>query len=411
VVSDVLTSAFDSAGQRCSALRILCLQADIAERVLTMLRGALQELRVGNPDRLATDVGPVITEEARANIDTHIASMRRSGHAVEQLALPPAAARGFFVPPTLIEIGRIADVRREVFGPVLHVLRYERAQLDELVDAINGTGYGLTFGLHTRIDETIATVTERVSAGNVYVNRNLIGAVVGVQPFGGHGLSGTGPKAGGPLYLHRLVRNRAPIVAPAAREDALTHAPLTKLYREFLRERGYAPLAQRVAQYLERSAVGELRELPGPVGERNVYVLKPRGRILALARSEPALLLALGAILATCNRALIEASSPAARTLAALPAKIAARIDTVPAWEKGAADLAGVLFAGEAEELLRLNQRIARRDGPIVLVQGVHPDALADGSEDFALELLLAEVSISTNTAAAGGNAKLMTIG
>ena len=215
VVSDVITSAYDSAGQRCSALRILCLQDEVADRVLKMLNGAIAELTLGNPSEFATDVGPVISEDAQRGIVAHIDAMRARGHKITQLALPPAAQFGTFVPPTLIEVDRIADVEREVFGPVLHVLRYKREDLDRIVEDINATGYGLTFGLHTRIDETIARVTARIRAGNIYVNRNVIGAVVGVQPFGGHEKSGTGPKAGGPLYLLRLVRARA--VSTAAR--------------------------------------------------------------------------------------------------------------------------------------------------------------------------------------------------
>ena len=411
VVGDVLASAFDSAGQRCSALRILCLQEDIAGRVLAMLKGALRELSLGNPDRLATDVGPVITEEACATINAHIDAMRRRGRTVEQVPLPAALGAGTFVPPTLIEIGDIAELEREVFGPVLHVLRYQRAGLAALVDAINATGYALTFGLHTRIDETIAAVTDRIAAGNIYVNRNIIGAVVGVQPFGGNGLSGTGPKAGGPLYLRRL---RHPEVRPqpsvSRNGESLTNTAPALAYRDFLVQRKLTAVAARVGQYLQRSRAGESQELPGPVGERNLYVLKPRGRVLALAVDQDALLMQLGAILATGNVALVEAGNPAAKVLARLPAAVAARIETVPQWQ-ATVHLAGILHAGGREDLRALNQAAARREGPIVLVQGVSLAGLAEGSEDYALEWLLEEVCVSTNTAAAGGNANLMTIG
>ena len=413
VVGDVIASAFDSAGQRCSALRILCLQEDIAARVLAMLKGAMRELRLGNPDHLATDVGPVITDEARQNINAHIESMRKAGHAVEQLPLPPDAAHGIFVPPTLIEIDSIADVKREVFGPVLHLLRYRRADLEHLIDDINATGYALTFGLHTRIDETIAMVTERIAAGNIYVNRNLIGAVVGVQPFGGHGLSGTGPKAGGPLYLGRLVARgaeRGHPLSTAAMAAPLMHGSLTAAYKNFLLARGFPEVAERVAQYMARSSVGGLQELPGPVGERNIYVLKPRGRVVALAHDAFSAMVQLGAILATGNRAIVESGSPTARALASLPREIAARVDIVPSWQ-AAKNIAALLFAGDHEALKQANNVAARLDGPIIIVQGATVAGLADGSEDYALDLLLAEVSISTNTTAAGGNAKLMTIG
>src|SRR5437762_2665755 len=218
VVADALISAFDSAGQRCSALRILCLQDDIAEPVLAMLKGALQELVVGDPRRLSTDVGPVIDAEARDKLVAHVARMRERGWPVFQLPPPEGATPGTFFAPALIEVPSIdalALLAREVFGPVLHVVRWHRDQLPALVDAINATGYGLTHGIHTRIDETAAGIVARVHAGNIYINRNMVGAVVGVQPFGGHGLSGTGPKAGGPHYLRRLVRQavRVPLVA------------------------------------------------------------------------------------------------------------------------------------------------------------------------------------------------------
>ena len=187
---------------------MLCIQEDSADHVLTMLRGAMRELSVGNPDRLSVDVGPVIDAEARNGIVRHIDAMRTAGRRVDQLELNGECRHGTFVPPTIIEIGHISELKREIFGPVLHVVRYKREELDALLEAVNGTGYGLTFGVHTRIDETIAHVTGQVHAGNVYVNRNIVGAVVGVQPFGGECLSGTGPKAGGPLYMYRLLGTR-----------------------------------------------------------------------------------------------------------------------------------------------------------------------------------------------------------
>ncbi|MEP6828479.1 MAG: bifunctional proline dehydrogenase/L-glutamate gamma-semialdehyde dehydrogenase PutA, partial [Aestuariivirga sp.] len=213
VVADVVASAFDSAGQRCSALRVLYLQDEVADHTLVMLKGAFKELRIGRTDQLAVDVGPVITEDAKIGIGEHIERLRNSGCTINRLPLPPETAKGTFVAPTIIELKTISSLTREVFGPVLHVLRYRRDELDQLINSINASGYGLTFGLHTRLDETIAHVTSRVQAGNLYVNRNIIGAVVGVQPFGGRGLSGTGPKAGGPLYLRRLVQDTPPLLS------------------------------------------------------------------------------------------------------------------------------------------------------------------------------------------------------
>ncbi|MFT8245036.1 trifunctional transcriptional regulator/proline dehydrogenase/L-glutamate gamma-semialdehyde dehydrogenase [Roseomonas sp. BN140053] len=404
VVGDVLASAFDSAGQRCSALRILCLQEEVADRTLAMLRGAMRELAIGDPARLATDIGPVITAEARDGILEHVAAMRARGHAVDALPLPPDAARGSFVAPTVIGISRVAEVEREVFGPVLHVLRFRRDALDRLVDDINASGYGLTFGLHTRIDGTVTRVLDRVEAGNLYVNRNMVGAVVGVQPFGGCGLSGTGPKAGGPLYLGRLLS--------APPRDALRELPVpgaanpaARAFADWLRARGRAAEAEHCAAYLRRSALGAEVELRGPVGERNLYRLRPRGRIAALARTEAGLLRQIGAILATGNSAAIEADNPARAALSGLPPDVAALIGTAAGLE-AMQDLRAVLFEGEAAALPALNRRVAERDGPILPVQAV----MAAG-DDYDLDRLLEECSISINTAAAGGNASLMAMG
>src|SRR5699024_1513583 len=176
---------------------------------IPMLRSAMRELSVGNPTRLSVDVGPVIDQEAQAGINTYIEEMRQAGYQVDQLSLHGVEGKGTYIEPTLIEVDSADAVTREVFGPVLHVMRYRRDKLDELIDTINGAGYGLTFGVHTRIDETVAQVASRIRVGNVYVNRNIVGAVVGVQPFGGEGLSGTGPKAGGPLYVKRLLSRAA----------------------------------------------------------------------------------------------------------------------------------------------------------------------------------------------------------
>jgi RHH-type proline utilization regulon transcriptional repressor/proline dehydrogenase/delta 1-pyrroline-5-carboxylate dehydrogenase len=333
-VADILASAFDSAGQRCSALRILCLQEDIATRTLAMLQASMQELCTGDPARLETDIGPVISEQACEKIIAHITEMHARGHKVTSLSLPPETQSENFVPPTIIEITRIEDAGEEIFGPVLHVLRYNRAGLDDLLAQINATGYGLTFGLHTRLDDMVAHVTSRIHAGNIYINRNIIGAVVGAQPFGGTGLSGTGPKAGGPLYLRRLIR-----AAPQ-------------------------PIA----------AV----ELPGPAGERNLYTLRPRGRIAPIASSPEAQAAQLGIIAATGN---------------------------TPAGDDWLTDpsLAAVLFDGPPDALIALQRQLAERPGRIIQIQTPENGA-------YRAEFLLEEITTSTNTAAAGGNASLLAI-
>jgi len=214
VVRDAVTSAFNSAGQRCSALRMLCLPEHTADEILRMLCGALDELVVGNPQLLATDLGPVIDADAQRALTRYIAENERA--VVRRYELEDAHSHGLFVPPTIIELPCAAALTREVFGPVLHVVRYDPKRLDALVGEINGLGYGLTLGVHTRIDSTASTVAQRARVGNVYVNRNMIGAVVGVQPFGGMGMSGTGPKAGGPHYLPRFAAERTVTTNTAA---------------------------------------------------------------------------------------------------------------------------------------------------------------------------------------------------
>ena len=204
VVLDSVYSAFNSAGQRCSALRLLCLQQEIAPRVIELLVGHMEELVIGDPAMLSTDVGPAIDEEARATLDAHVSRMRGDANVVHRCTLGDETSAGTFFAPTLIEIDSVRQLEREVFGPVLHVLRFRSKDLAAMVDAINATGYGLTMGLHSRIDARARALAERSGAGNLYINRNMIGAVVGVQPFGGRGLSGTGPKAGGPHYLPRF---------------------------------------------------------------------------------------------------------------------------------------------------------------------------------------------------------------
>ncbi|MDP6604031.1 MAG: bifunctional proline dehydrogenase/L-glutamate gamma-semialdehyde dehydrogenase PutA, partial [Rhodospirillales bacterium] len=216
VIDDVVVSAFRSAGQRCSALRVLFLQREVSARILAMLAGAVDELSVGDPALLETDVGPVIDDEAKANLEAHAAAMERQGRLVCEAALPPECGHGTFFAPRAFEIESMALLEREVFGPILHVITYSADRLDAVIDAVNGTGFGLTLGIHSRIDATQRAVCARLRVGNAYVNRNMIGAVVGVQPFGGEGLSGTGPKAGGPRYLHRFATERAISINTAA---------------------------------------------------------------------------------------------------------------------------------------------------------------------------------------------------
>jgi RHH-type proline utilization regulon transcriptional repressor/proline dehydrogenase/delta 1-pyrroline-5-carboxylate dehydrogenase len=215
VVDAVVQSAFRSAGQRCSALRLLCVHDSVAEAVIAMIRGALQELAVGDPARLSTDVGPLIDAEAHEGISRHVRRLRAQATLIGEASLPASATGPHYVAPIAFEVPRIADVKEEIFGPVLHVVRW-RGDADAVIREINALGYGLTLGIQTRIDSRALRLAQAARIGNVYVNRNMIGAVVGVQPFGGEGLSGTGPKAGGPHYLYRFCSDQTLTVNTAA---------------------------------------------------------------------------------------------------------------------------------------------------------------------------------------------------
>ncbi|MDH5537958.1 MAG: trifunctional transcriptional regulator/proline dehydrogenase/L-glutamate gamma-semialdehyde dehydrogenase [Rhizobacter sp.] len=438
VVQDVLGSAFDSAGQRCSALRVLCVQRDAADRVVEMLIGAMREQQIGDPRMLAVDVGPVIDAEARGGIERHIAAMRAKGrriiqplsgdanvHAPGSVGTVAAAQndglRGNFVAPTLIEIDSLDELEREVFGPVLHVLRYGREQLPALLAQINATGYGLTCGVHTRIDETVVQVAQTVHAGNFYVNRNVVGAVVGVQPFGGEGLSGTGPKAGGPLYLLRLLATHPADAARRAVDSAGADAsaPVRGLdvdsrrlqadqallaLRGWAQERGDAALATSCERFAACSPAGRWRALPGPTGEANLYAVLPRHRVLCLAETDADRLTQLAAVLAVGSSAMWPADAGALRER--LPDHARERVALAQDWTGASVHFDAMLHSGSIDSLRATADALAERPGPIVGVTHCAP-----GNEEIGLERLVIERSLSVNTAAAGGNASLMAIG
>ncbi len=413
VVADVMASAFDSAGQRCSALRVLCVQEETAERLLHMLKGAMSEARIGDPSRLATDIGPVIDAEARDGIERHVATLRDHGRQVHRLGRADDALmpHGTYVMPTLIELGDLGELQREVFGPVLHVLRYRRRDLDLLIHQINATGYGLTLGVHTRIDETVDRVVERAHAGNVYVNRNMVGAVVGVQPFGGEGLSGTGPKAGGPLYLYRLLSARPDDVLQRAMAGADAAVPASgrtalDLLSRWARAQQREALADACERFSARSRAGPTRTLTGPTGERNVYTLVPREAVLCLAADDADHLVQLAAVVAVGSLAVWPADPRTEALLATLPAELRAFIALARDWQAPTVTYDAALHHGPADSLRQAAEKIAARSGPIVSVRG-----LAPGDTDVPLEALVIERVVSINTAAAGGNATLMTIG
>jgi RHH-type proline utilization regulon transcriptional repressor/proline dehydrogenase/delta 1-pyrroline-5-carboxylate dehydrogenase len=360
VVADALVSAFDSAGQRCSALRILCIQDDVAAEMLAMLQGAMRELSIGDPRRLAVDVGPVIDADARGGLLAHIARMRAAGLRVVEMPLPAECARGTFVAPTLIDLGGLSGLShltQEVFGPVLHVLRWKRGELPALVAAINATGYGLTHGIHTRIDETVAAIVTRIKAGNVYVNRNIVGAVVGVQPFGGHRLSGTGPKAGGPLYLRRLARNA---------RATMPHAPIA---------------------------------LPGPTGESNTLEFHPRGAVLCMAKDERTLAAQARAMRALGNTVVMlrEPSSLAVRDhLDGADIVLVDKIDP--------SKIDAALLDVSASRQRKVRAELAASSRAIV------PVVISTGKGEADWMRLTVERTLTVNTAAAGGNAALLSL-
>ncbi len=398
VVQDVMTSAFDSAGQRCSALRVLFLQEEIADKTITMLHGAMRELRVGVPDRLSTDIGPVIDSEAQRNLLNHIERTRAGARNYFSLPLPEElAGQGTFVAPTVLEISALSELAQEVFGPVLHIIRYRRADLARIVDDINASGFGLTLGVHSRIDETIDFIAQRAHVGNIYVNRNIVGAVVGVQPFGGEGKSGTGPKAGGPLYLKRLQRSSPPPV-----EHARKASPALDALLVWARTHGHERVVSQGERYMRTTLLGETLELPGPTGERNTLDFAARGVVLCAAASIGTLLNQLAAVLATGNRAVLLAHS---RELIpeGLPPAAKDRITFVATLEECECDFQIALV----EPSLRadLHSRLAAREGALISVIDT------DENSSIPLWRLVAERALCVNTTAAGGNASLMTLG
>jgi len=400
VVQDVLSSAFDSAGQRCSALRVLCLQDDIFDKTMHMLHGAMKELHVGNPDKLSVDIGPVIDLEAKNNLLTHIHQQCSHSISFQQLTLPEECKEGNFVAPTVIEIPSLSILKKEIFGPVLHVLRFKRNELPQLVEQINQTGFGLTLGVHSRIDETINYVIDHAHVGNIYVNRNMVGAVVGVQPFGGEGKSGTGPKAGGPLYLKRMQKGTVNL-ADFNCASSVIDQPLPDLFNDllvWLKTHGHEKLATLAKDYASTSLQKLTLVLPGPTGERNTLSFVPRGRVFCAATTVNTLLNQLAAILATNNIPVLSE-----KTLALVPVSLPQSIkNKIVVAEVNSTHSQVALI--ETSLLASLSTVVASQDDGIVSV--------VETSENQVVPLwrLLVEHAVSINTTAAGGNASLMTL-
>jgi RHH-type proline utilization regulon transcriptional repressor/proline dehydrogenase/delta 1-pyrroline-5-carboxylate dehydrogenase len=353
-VQAVVESAFQSAGQRCSALRCLYVQEDIAEQFKKMLIGAMQALQIGDPWHLNTDVGPVIDETARKGIAAHISAARAEGRLIAELPTPD---HGIYIAPTIIRIEGIGDLEREVFGPVLHIATFKSGQLDRVIDAINATGYGLTFGLHTRIDDRVQHVSERIAAGNIYINRNQIGAIVGSQPFGGEGLSGTGPKAGGPNYLPRF---SAPDRAEASPVWHTTGA--------------LPALPARAGKAIDTLS------LPGPTGESNRLSTQPRPAILCLGPTAETEAAQKHAVEALGGIAVCAGGAIAPDALTAGP------------------EYGGVLWWGEEEIARQYDRALAQRKGAIIPLMLGLPDTARVRQERH----------VCVDTTASGGNAALL---
>ena len=371
-IKDILESAFRSAGQRCSALRIVYLQEDIASAFLDMLYGAIDELVVGNPWALSTDIGPIINDGARTAIVNYIEAASAEGRLLKRLGVPPT---GTFVGPTVIKVDGIQDMDREIFGPVLHVATYKAHEIGRVVSDVNDSGYGLTFGLHTRIDDRVEALTTSLDVGNIYVNRNQIGAIVGSQPFGGEGLSGTGPKAGGPHYVRRFARPAPlPAIAPA-REEPLAIETVQS--------------ALDAMPPVPRTCIASA-SLPGPTGESNRLSLYPRGVVLCLGpRSVDA---AAQAATARNNGCLPFTIHPGANNESSLSGYLN---------REDLARLSGfdavVLWSDEAD-LRAARKALAERSGPLIPL-------IAD--RDMADRCVI-ERHVCIDTTASGGNASLM---
>ena len=359
-VRDIVNGAFRSAGQRCSALRCLYVQDDIADKLLTMLKGAMNTLTLGDPWDLSTDIGPVIDADARSGINAHITQAAGEGRVLHQLAVP---GMGEFVAPTIIALDSIAQLEREIFGPVLHVVRFKSQDLNKVIDAINATGYGLTFGLHTRIDDRVETMVNRIDCGNIYVNRDQIGAIVGSQPFGGEGLSGTGPKAGGPQYLPRFTAPRPAIATPSEWDSQDRPARLTQALTD-------APVPPAM----------QPRDMPGPTGESNRLTLHPRGPVLCLGPGPAA----------------VAAQAKQVEQWGGQP--VMAQGTVAPGVLTTLAPLAAVIWWGNADQGRTYARALADRDGPIT--------ALITATLDIAH--VMHERHVCIDTTAAGGNAALL---
>ena len=402
VVRDVLASSFQSAGQRCSALRMLYVQKDIADHLLEMLYGAMDELGIGDPWQLSTDVGPVIDEDAQKKIQDHCDHFEKQGRLLKKVPVPD---KGRFVSPVVLKVSGIEEMEEEIFGPVLHVATFEAKDIDKVVDAVNAKGYGLTFGIHSRVDHRVDQISRRIHVGNTYVNRNQIGAIVGSQPFGGEGLSGTGPKAGGPQYVRRFLQGDIRR-CPAPEAGAIDASALTDLIKEADKPALKAP-AERMAAltpiFGEAPAPldAESEELPGPTGELNCLSNHPRGLVLCLGPDRESALEQAATALSQGNRVVLiapgvedtvkkaaEAGLPVAGRDGLLVPEALATVD----------GFHGVATCAETDLLRQYRQALAKRDGALLPLI----------TEHTLDQRYVIERHLCIDTTAAGGNASLI---
>ncbi len=468
VVDDVIASGFQSAGQRCSALRVLFVQEDVADKIITMIKGAMQELHLGDPAFLSTDVGPVIDKKALSALNEHVdyLSSRATLHYVckaPELAEEIDEEQHNFFAPRLYEISDLSVLEKEVFGPVVHVIRYKASQLENVIEQINGTGFGLTMGIHTRIEEKAQYLAARSRAGNVYVNRNMIGAVVGVQPFGGRGLSGTGPKAGGPLYLTRLVKEKT-----AASDITLNEEQQAQLVKEIAQCQAssatingqlsatkqqeihwsFTPLNDKISilrQLLAQLATNKVlltqesqlaqtltdarkqllfiekelasaKVLPGPTGESNILYLESRGTVASIRCQSTSfnywMIATLSALAAgNCVIAVVDDKYFAeTQAIANILLQAGLSNGVFQVTQLGHIDdvlnhsvLAGAIVDNASPLKQRVGETIAARKGAIL------PLITAYSNESLFYRMVT-EKTVTIDTTAAGGNASLMTM-
>ncbi|WP_422382024.1 bifunctional proline dehydrogenase/L-glutamate gamma-semialdehyde dehydrogenase PutA [Marinicellulosiphila megalodicopiae] len=467
VVDDVISSGFQSAGQRCSALRVLYLQEDIADTVITMLTGALKELTISDPQKLSTDVGPVIDQKALTALTLHSDYMQTHGQLLFQCEISDEVSaklsenEHFFFAPRLYEIKNINVLKHEVFGPCVHVIRFKGEEIEQIVDDINSTGFGLTMGIHTRIEQRAFDLAKLSRAGNVYINRNMIGATVGVQPFGGRGLSGTGPKAGGPNYLTRLVKeNATPTIEQAnlipsqmavfdGDEQSQKQANvfmqqassaekswrLTELntriscMRQWLAKIARVESVDDFADDLERTLTDARSQLidiekrlktptilPGPTGETNVLFLENRGNITCYADEHVSFhfwLLSIVTALATGNTVITVVSDLYYDEAIAFREKFRDIHDDEHIFQVARLchlstllahpDLAGIVVNGKCQCKHYISEQLAKREGAILPV-------ISSEYYDNLIQRLLTEKTVSVDTTASGGNTSLMTL-